>query len=184
MNEKKQPSLQDLGLDAPIQPSKKISISELQRQSEFEREQPQQPRVVIQPKKKSWVMPAFFCVIGLALLVRFIVGGDNKPAGQGMAGPALPAGGGAAVGEKAPTYKDAIQALVDDVDQKLGANIFGTVSTSGRSAKIIIESEYFTRLEPDAQRLALETVAKAWKEQCYGKEIKFTTWNGKLVAEF
>lgn len=182
MNEKKEPSLADLGLDQPTQPSKKISISELQRQSELEQDQPPPTRVVTEPKKKSWVMAAFFCVIGFALLVRFIIGGNNEPAGRKAGNLALQTESTSTAGEKA--YQKAIQALVDDVDKKLGANIFGTVSTSGRSAKIIIESEYFTRLEPDAQRLALETVAKAWKDQCYGKEIKFTTWNGKPVAEF
>jgi hypothetical protein len=83
-----------------------------------------------------------------------------------------------------PTYRDALQVLVDDIDQKLNANIFGDVTVTGKHAFVVVEASFFVKMAPDAQRLALEGIRDQWFSKCYGTNITFKTWNGTVVAYF
>lgn len=178
MTQRKEPTLSDLGLDQPVQPpSSKISISRLQQESEDE--QPVAARIASEPPKKSkWALWLFLGVCAFALFIRAITG-DVPAKGPADAGRAI-----SETNQQQPSFGDALQVLVDEVDQRLNANIFGKVTTSGRSAKVIVESDYFAKLDAKSQRFAIETIAEQWKTKCYGKDIKFTSWNGQVVAEF
>jgi hypothetical protein len=82
------------------------------------------------------------------------------------------------------TYGDSLQALCDDLDSKLNANIFGKVTSSGTDAQVVLEEAFFGKMESEAQRALIENVRDIWFTKCYGKTITFKTWNGTVIAKF
>lgn len=82
-----------------------------------------------------------------------------------------------------PTYRDALQVLVDEVDGNLKANIFGEVTCKGSHAYVVLESDYFNRLDEAAKRLTLTSVRDQWVTRCHGTNLTFKKWDGTVVAE-
>lgn len=82
-----------------------------------------------------------------------------------------------------PTYRDAMQVLVDEVDERVKSNIFGSVKCEGDHLFVVVESDYFVKLDERTKRLALTSVRDQWVNKCYGKRVTFTKWNGEVVAE-
>ena len=81
------------------------------------------------------------------------------------------------------TYQDAMQVLVDEVDEKIKANVFGKVTCEGDHLYVVLEKDYFTRLDESTKRLATTSVRDQWVKKCYGKRVTFKRWNGEIVAE-
>ncbi|WP_146441056.1 hypothetical protein [Crateriforma conspicua] len=82
-----------------------------------------------------------------------------------------------------PTYCDALQVLVDELDDRLSADIFGTVTCKGKHAFVVLEADYFVRLDPKAKRELLTRLRDEWVNRCFGNKVTFKTWDGKIVAE-
>jgi DNA-directed RNA polymerase subunit M/transcription elongation factor TFIIS len=82
------------------------------------------------------------------------------------------------------TYGDSLQALCDDLDKNLDANIFGKVTSNGSDAQVVLEEAFFVKMESEAQRSLIENVRDLWFTKCYGKTITFKTWNGSVIAKF
>ena len=82
------------------------------------------------------------------------------------------------------TCEEMFQVLVDDIDKDLKANVFGKVTCKGDHLYVVLEDDYFVRVEYRAKRLALESIRDEWvKSACYGKRVTFTRWDGSIVAE-
>ena len=73
---------------------------------------------------------------------------------------------------------------MDELDEKIHANVFGKVTVVGKDAEVVLEESYFEKMAPDVQRFTLEQVRDIWFTKCYGKSITFKTWNGSIVAKF
>jgi hypothetical protein len=82
------------------------------------------------------------------------------------------------------TYADSLQALVDDMDRHMKTDVYGQVTQKGSHAFVVLESDFFTRMDPKTQRFAIESVRDRWFHDCNGKNITFKTWNGTVVADF
>ncbi|WP_146414015.1 hypothetical protein [Crateriforma conspicua] len=72
---------------------------------------------------------------------------------------------------------------MDDINKNLSANIFGDVACDGLHAYVVVELEYFTRLDTDSRRLILTTIRDEWRDEFDGERITFKTWDGSIIAE-
>lgn len=76
-----------------------------------------------------------------------------------------------------------MQVLLDDVDANLGKNIFGKAVMNGRDLVVTVEDDYFD-MDEKTKRFALTKVHDLWVRECFGKTSTFKKWDGKVVAEF
>lgn len=84
-----------------------------------------------------------------------------------------------------PTYCDALQVLVDELDANMSANFFGIVSCNGKNAMVTLEPDYFSKMKSDAQQALLTGVKTQWFEKCYGNQIKFVnSITGGVIADY
>jgi predicted RNA-binding Zn-ribbon protein involved in translation (DUF1610 family) len=82
------------------------------------------------------------------------------------------------------TCEELFQVLVDEIDERLKTNVFGRVTRKGDHLFVVLQNDYFEKMDERTQRFALESIRDQWiKSACYGKKVTFTRWDGSVVAE-
>ncbi len=81
------------------------------------------------------------------------------------------------------TYCKILQALVDEIDEKTDASIFGEVTCEGGHAYVVVDADYFIRINEKSRMHLLTGISDQWREKCNGTAVTFKTLKGAIVAE-
>lgn len=161
----KQTSLQDLGLDSPIEKPFGAALDKFEIQ---------ESRTVVRslPPKRKPNYPAMIAagvvLIAVGSACLFVV----QAAKEVPAAPAFvatkPAG-------------EVMKELLAAINADSQVEVFGKSKLDGRTATIYLESGY-NQLSTSQQREKLETVHNIWVNGAFGKRSIFKKWDGKVVA--
>jgi len=172
LNAKNEPTLEDLGLDAPVEKQFGNVFDSFDSNSELP-SNPLTSRTIPETRRKNSKF-GLFSFLGFVFLILI---------GLAYYGSGGSARSGSSASVSTPTYADAIQVLLDDVDSQIRANVFGKASVDGRHLVVTLEDDYFS-LDEKTKRYALTKIHETWVKDCYGNKSTFKSWDGKVVAEF